>query len=374
MVRGGSPEHTKRDERRETDPVRRAPVGAVAVLYDGLVSGHQHLHHRVEAVTCAVVDARRGKMPLPVDVKMQSRCPCAQRPRKDRTDDFRTGCAASAGKRRARGSLSRAHPAAAPPRGPGVALPGSRDGTALFADVSGFTELSEQLARKGREGAEQITDTIGGSFASILKVAYENGASLLKFGGDALLLWFQGARPRVARVRGGGAHARRRSTTSAGSSCRAPRSRCRCRRACTRALSISSRSAPRTSKCYRRAPRGAAPSRWNMPQVPARSSSARRPPRSCPPTCSARPRVPAVLLLREPPGHEEKIPYIPRPKMAPEPLLRCLSPAIRAHVLAGGGHLRAPSRDDRVHPLRGNRRADRARGCGRPPPRRCTGW
>src|SRR6266496_6814850 len=58
------------------------------------------------------------------------------------------------------------------------------EGTALFADVSGFTQLSEQLARKGREGAEQITDTIGGSFASILKVAYENGASLLKFGGE----------------------------------------------------------------------------------------------------------------------------------------------------------------------------------------------
>ena len=67
----------------------------------------------------------------------------------------------------------------------------SATGTAVFADVSGFTQLSEQLARRGREGAEQITDTIGGSFASILKVAYENGASLLKFGGDALLLWFQ---------------------------------------------------------------------------------------------------------------------------------------------------------------------------------------
>ncbi len=66
------------------------------------------------------------------------------------------------------------------------------DGSAVFADISGFTQLSEQLARKGREGAEQITDTIGGSFESILKVAYDNGASLLKFGGDALLLWFQG--------------------------------------------------------------------------------------------------------------------------------------------------------------------------------------
>jgi class 3 adenylate cyclase/tetratricopeptide (TPR) repeat protein len=66
------------------------------------------------------------------------------------------------------------------------------EGSAAFVDVSGFTQLSEQLARKGREGAEQITDAIGGSFESILSVAYENGASLLKFGGDALLLWFDG--------------------------------------------------------------------------------------------------------------------------------------------------------------------------------------
>src|SRR5215831_487095 len=49
-------------------------------------------------------------------------------------------------------------------------------GSAAFVDVSGFTQLSEQLARKGREGAEQITDAIGGGFESILSVAYENGA------------------------------------------------------------------------------------------------------------------------------------------------------------------------------------------------------
>ncbi|HVE49763.1 MAG TPA: adenylate/guanylate cyclase domain-containing protein, partial [Casimicrobiaceae bacterium] len=64
------------------------------------------------------------------------------------------------------------------------------EGTAAFVDISGFTMLSEQLARKGREGAENITDMVGGSFESILAVAYENGGSLLKFGGDALLLWF----------------------------------------------------------------------------------------------------------------------------------------------------------------------------------------
>src|SRR5208283_3027728 len=62
-------------------------------------------------------------------------------------------------------------------------------------------------ARKGREGAEQITDAIGGSFESILLVAYQNGGGLLKFGGDALLLWFHGehhaerASPAAVRMR-----------------------------------------------------------------------------------------------------------------------------------------------------------------------------
>jgi class 3 adenylate cyclase len=65
------------------------------------------------------------------------------------------------------------------------------DGTAVIVDISGFTKLSERLSRKGREGAEQITEAIGRSFESILLVAYENGGSLLKFGGDALVLWFE---------------------------------------------------------------------------------------------------------------------------------------------------------------------------------------
>src|SRR6516162_3818545 len=60
------------------------------------------------------------------------------------------------------------------------------DGTAVFVDISGFTKLSESLARKGREGAEHIAEAIGHVFASMLSVAYKNGASLLSFGGDAL--------------------------------------------------------------------------------------------------------------------------------------------------------------------------------------------
>ena len=38
------------------------------------------------------------------------------------------------------------------------------DGTMVFADVSGFTRLSERLARKGDEGAEFLVDAINACF------------------------------------------------------------------------------------------------------------------------------------------------------------------------------------------------------------------
>src|SRR6516225_6577189 len=66
------------------------------------------------------------------------------------------------------------------------------DGTVVFVDISGFTRLSERLARKGREGAEHLVDAIGSCFSALLAEAYANGGSLLKFGGDALLIWFDG--------------------------------------------------------------------------------------------------------------------------------------------------------------------------------------
>jgi class 3 adenylate cyclase/tetratricopeptide (TPR) repeat protein len=48
------------------------------------------------------------------------------------------------------------------------------------------------MARTGKEGAEQLTDAINTCFSALLADAYAGGGSLLKFGGDALLLWFEG--------------------------------------------------------------------------------------------------------------------------------------------------------------------------------------
>jgi class 3 adenylate cyclase/tetratricopeptide (TPR) repeat protein len=66
------------------------------------------------------------------------------------------------------------------------------DGSLVFVDISGFTALSERLARRGHMGAEELTDTLGNCFAELLAVAYAAGGSLMKFGGDALLLLFTG--------------------------------------------------------------------------------------------------------------------------------------------------------------------------------------
>ncbi|MGD8832972.1 MAG: adenylate/guanylate cyclase domain-containing protein, partial [Pseudomonadales bacterium] len=66
------------------------------------------------------------------------------------------------------------------------------DGTLLFADVSGFTALAERLAQRGRVGGEELVETLGRVFGEMMDVARGRGGSLLKFGGDALLLFFHG--------------------------------------------------------------------------------------------------------------------------------------------------------------------------------------
>ncbi len=66
------------------------------------------------------------------------------------------------------------------------------DGSVAFVDISGFTKLSEGLAKHGKVGAEELTATIGTCFVSLLDIAVANGGRLLKFGGDALLLLFTG--------------------------------------------------------------------------------------------------------------------------------------------------------------------------------------
>ena len=65
-------------------------------------------------------------------------------------------------------------------------------GTLVFADVSGFTPLTEKLAARGKVGAEELTEILNEVDDRLLSVAEAHGGDLLKFGGDALLLLFEG--------------------------------------------------------------------------------------------------------------------------------------------------------------------------------------
>jgi class 3 adenylate cyclase/tetratricopeptide (TPR) repeat protein len=67
------------------------------------------------------------------------------------------------------------------------------DGSLLFFDITGFTPLTERLARKGREGAEELSNLLDTVFSQLLMDAEDEGADLLKWGGDALLLLFDDA-------------------------------------------------------------------------------------------------------------------------------------------------------------------------------------
>jgi len=76
------------------------------------------------------------------------------------------------------------------------------EGSLAFVDISGFTRLAERLARKGKVGAEELSDTLDATFTELLSVAYAYGAGVIKWGGDAVLLLFDGAAHEVRACRG----------------------------------------------------------------------------------------------------------------------------------------------------------------------------
>lgn len=64
-------------------------------------------------------------------------------------------------------------------------------GTLLFADISGFTAMSERLSQVGREGAEEVTAVVNRYFEVMLTILNAYNGELIRFGGDALLGLFE---------------------------------------------------------------------------------------------------------------------------------------------------------------------------------------
>jgi class 3 adenylate cyclase/tetratricopeptide (TPR) repeat protein len=66
------------------------------------------------------------------------------------------------------------------------------EGSLAFVDVSGFTNLTERLSRRGKVGAEEMNQILNDCFTECLSSGYAFGAGVIKWGGDAVLLLFDG--------------------------------------------------------------------------------------------------------------------------------------------------------------------------------------
>jgi class 3 adenylate cyclase/tetratricopeptide (TPR) repeat protein len=78
----------------------------------------------------------------------------------------------------------------------------------LFADISGFTPLTEALAQRGAEGPEEMTRLLNAYFSRLIVAIEAEGGEVVKFSGDALTALF----PATAEPAG---HAARRAVQAA---------------------------------------------------------------------------------------------------------------------------------------------------------------
>jgi len=74
-------------------------------------------------------------------------------------------------------------------------LPEHTTGSALFADISGFTRVTEILCESlgSRRGGEELTKHLSGVYSALIAEIERFGGSVITFAGDALLCWFDEA-------------------------------------------------------------------------------------------------------------------------------------------------------------------------------------
>ncbi len=73
-------------------------------------------------------------------------------------------------------------------------MPDRVHGSALFADISGFTPLTEALANElgPQRGAEELTFHIGRVFHAVIEELDRRGGEVIYFSGDAITCWIDG--------------------------------------------------------------------------------------------------------------------------------------------------------------------------------------
>jgi CheY-like chemotaxis protein/class 3 adenylate cyclase len=73
-------------------------------------------------------------------------------------------------------------------------LPDRSRGAALFADISGFTPLTDSLARELglQRGAEEVTRQLNRIYDALIDQVHAHGGSVVGFSGDAITCWLDG--------------------------------------------------------------------------------------------------------------------------------------------------------------------------------------
>ena len=76
----------------------------------------------------------------------------------------------------------------------GEAMPDHTSGAALFADISGFTRLTEALTLElgPQRGIEELSRQINAVYERLIAEVEKYGGSVLSFAGDAITCWFDG--------------------------------------------------------------------------------------------------------------------------------------------------------------------------------------
>jgi len=75
-----------------------------------------------------------------------------------------------------------------------TSLPDRTSGLALFADISGFTALTESLQMEfgSRRGSEELSRHLEAGYSALITEIEKYGGSVISFAGDSMLCWFDG--------------------------------------------------------------------------------------------------------------------------------------------------------------------------------------
>ena len=75
----------------------------------------------------------------------------------------------------------------------GESLPEHTQGSAIFADISGFTPLTEKLTRAlgPRRGVEALSQQLTVVYGTLIDQVEGYGGSIISFAGDSIIGWFE---------------------------------------------------------------------------------------------------------------------------------------------------------------------------------------